>query len=245
MANYADITKIEAPSEATIGSQVTVRVFIKNLASVTTGIMVGGALEYGVTPWPTITFPTYYADFPPGQTYYFDGYFTMPSTKVKFHAYSYYYSTGYGWIPDDEMTKDISIIATWKQLDAVIFSIIAPVTATWKQLDSGIITVTPTAVWKKLDSGIITVTPTLLAEWKKLGSYTLTVKPTVEPPPPPPPVPETCSVDADCPEGYVCKDGKCVKTEIDWLPIALIGGGVGLMALSGKKPRRKRSAKKQ
>ena len=33
-----------------------------------------------------------------------------------------------------------------------------------------------------------------------------------------------CSVDADCPAGYVCKSGKCVKKEeTDWTTIAIVG----------------------
>ena len=33
-----------------------------------------------------------------------------------------------------------------------------------------------------------------------------------------------CSVDADCPAGYVCKNGKCVKKEeTDWTTIAIVG----------------------
>jgi len=52
----------------------------------------------------------------------------------------------------------------------------------------------------------------------------------------PPEIPETCSIDSDCPEGYVCKDGKCVKKEaFPWLPVVLIGGGVAIAALATKK----------
>jgi len=53
--------------------------------------------------------------------------------------------------------------------------------------------------------------------------------------------PVTCLVDADCPEGYICKDGKCVKEgkegEFPWLPVALITGGV-IITIAAVAPRR-------
>jgi hypothetical protein len=109
MALYAEITNIEVVSSAPAGSRVDVRVTIKNKYSATIGIMVGGTLEYGVTPWPGITFPNDWANFPPGQSYYFDGYFTMPQVNVKIHAYSYWYGDG-SWHFDDEKTKDVSVV---------------------------------------------------------------------------------------------------------------------------------------
>lgn len=109
MAQYADIVKIEAPSEAVAESRVDIGVHIKNLHSATIGIMVGGALKYGETPWPIITFPNDSADFPPGETYYFDGHFTMPDSDVTIHAYSYWYGSDGMWHFDDEMTRDVSL----------------------------------------------------------------------------------------------------------------------------------------
>jgi len=44
-----------------------------------------------------------------------------------------------------------------------------------------------------------------------------------------------CTIDADCPEGYVCKDGKCVKKAFPWEWLA-IGGAVvagSIMILTG------------
>ena len=250
---FADITKIEAPNESASGSQVEIKVYIKNISSVITGIMVGGALEYGASPWPSISFPNYQADFPAGQTYYFSGYFTMPSVKVKVHAYSYYYAIdeyGYGsWYLDDEMTKDISCsVVSWIKL-ATIGVAISPLTIKWIKLTTISVSITPLAIaagWVKLVPTIsIPITPlAIVTEWAKLGSLSVgIILKTVVLPPPPPPVPETCLVDSDCPEGYVCKDGKCVKEETNWLPIALIGGGaVALMTLTGKKPKEKSSS---
>lgn len=106
---YTEITSVEAPASAVAGSLVTVRVTIKNKYSSVIGIMVSGALEYGVTPWPTIAFPTAWANFPAGASYYFDGSFTMPAYAVVIHAYSYYYGGDGSWHYDDEKTRNISI----------------------------------------------------------------------------------------------------------------------------------------
>ena len=106
MAQYADIVEIIAPTEAPAGSRVDITVTIKNKYSSTVGIMVGGALEYGVTPWPGITFPTNWANVAGGITQSFNGYFIMPDKKVTIHTYSYYYA-GESWHFDDEMTKAV------------------------------------------------------------------------------------------------------------------------------------------
>jgi len=105
MAVYADIISIDAPGSAVVGERVDIKVKIKNKYSATIGIMVGGALDYGVTPWPQITFPSPQSNVPALSTYTFNGYFTMPNKNTIIHAYSYYYSAAeYGWIFDDEMT---------------------------------------------------------------------------------------------------------------------------------------------
>ena len=109
MGVYTDITGITAPSEAMEGSRVDITVKIKNLHSATIGIMAGGALEYGVSPWPGITFPENSANVGPGSTHSFSGYFTMPNKKVTIHAYSYYYASDGYWYFDDEMTKTVNL----------------------------------------------------------------------------------------------------------------------------------------
>ena len=109
MAQYADIVGITAPSEVMEGSRVDITVRIKNLYSSTIGIMVGGALEYGVSPWPGITFPESSDNVAAGSTRSFSGYFTMPNKKVTIHAYSYYYASDGYWYFDDEMTKTVDL----------------------------------------------------------------------------------------------------------------------------------------
>jgi hypothetical protein len=111
VAQYADIVEIVAPAEAFADSRVDITVRIRNKYSSTIGIMVGGALEYGVTPWPGITFPDNSENIPGGVTRSFAGYFTMPGKRVTVHAYSYYYGADGYWHFDDEMTKTVDLVS--------------------------------------------------------------------------------------------------------------------------------------
>jgi hypothetical protein len=111
MALYAQITEIVAPSQAVSGSRVDITVRIKNLYSATISLMVGGALEYGVSPWPDITYPQSGADVGAGATYSFHGYFYMPNKAVTLHGYSYWYGGDGSWHFDDEKTKGVSLAA--------------------------------------------------------------------------------------------------------------------------------------
>lgn len=106
---YTDIVEIVAPGEAVAGERVDIEVKIKNTYSATIGIMAGGALDYGETPWPTIDFPEYSANVAAGATHTFYGHFTMPDSDVAIHAYSYYYGSDGYWYFDDEKTKDIDV----------------------------------------------------------------------------------------------------------------------------------------
>ena len=109
MAQYADIVEIIAPGEAAGGSRVDITVRIKNTYSTAIGIMAGGALEYGVSPWPGITFPDQSANVDDGVTHSFNGYFNMPEKKVTIHAYSYWYGADGYWHFDDEMTRTVNL----------------------------------------------------------------------------------------------------------------------------------------
>ena len=108
MAQYADIIQIVAPAEATQGSRVDITVRIKSTYSSGIGIMAGGALEYGVTPWLGISFPEPSANVAGGVTHSFSGFFVMPDKKVTIHAYSYYYGADSSWHFDDEMTRAVN-----------------------------------------------------------------------------------------------------------------------------------------
>jgi len=109
MAYYADIVEIIVPSEAKPGDRVDITVRIKNTYSSSVGIMAGGALEYGVSPWPGISFPDPSANVDGGATHSFSGYFTMPDKRVTIHAYSYYYGSDGYWHFDDEMTRTVNL----------------------------------------------------------------------------------------------------------------------------------------
>jgi len=111
MAQYADIIEIVAPAEATQGNRVDITVRVKNTYSSAIGIMVGGALEYGVTPWPGISFPDPSTNVNAGVTQSFSGYFAMPDRKVTIHTYSYYYGADGSWHFDDEITKVVDLTA--------------------------------------------------------------------------------------------------------------------------------------
>lgn len=111
---YTDIVDIVAPSSAVAGARVDITVKIKNTYSSAIGIMVGGALEYGVTPWPQITYPTNSGNVNGGATKSFSGYFTMPNKAVTIHAYSYYYGVDNAWHFDDEATKNVSLGVVFK-----------------------------------------------------------------------------------------------------------------------------------
>jgi len=116
MAQYADIIEIIAPAEASNGSRVDITVRIKNTYSAAIGIMVGGALEYGVSPWPGITFPENSANVNGGATHSFSGYFTMPNKAVTIHAYSYWYGADGAWHFDDENTKNVALATLTPQV---------------------------------------------------------------------------------------------------------------------------------
>jgi hypothetical protein len=116
MAQYADVIEIVAPSQAAPGSRVDLTVRIKNLYSGAIAIMVGGALEYGVSPWPGITFPDYYANVDAGAICSFNGYFYMPDSRVTLHAYSYWYGADGYWYFDDELTKVINLASLIPQV---------------------------------------------------------------------------------------------------------------------------------
>ena len=117
MAQYAQIVEIVAPSQAAPGDLVNITVRIKNLYSAPIGIMVSGALEYGVSPWPGIQFPESSANIDGGVTYSFNGYFYMPDKGVTIHAYSYWYGADRYWYYDDEKIRSVGVSAVTPQIN--------------------------------------------------------------------------------------------------------------------------------
>jgi hypothetical protein len=96
---------------------VDITVRITNTYSSAIGIMVGGALEYGVSPWPGISFPEPSTNVDGGSTHSFRGYFIMPGKRVTIHAYSYWYGADGAWHVDDEMTKVINLTEVRYEFD--------------------------------------------------------------------------------------------------------------------------------
>ncbi len=109
MALYADIVEIVAPSQAAAGNRVDITIKVKNTYSAVISIMVGGALEYGVSPWPGIDVPENWVNVDGGATHSFIGSFIMPDRRVTIHAYSYWYGSDGYWYFDDEFTKSVEI----------------------------------------------------------------------------------------------------------------------------------------
>ncbi|KSV16588.1 hypothetical protein CY91_04600 [Dehalococcoides mccartyi] len=111
MAQYADIIEIVAPSQATSGNRVDITVRVKNTYSGVISIMVGGAMEYAVSPWPGIDFPDNWANVDGGAICSFPGSFMMPDKRVTIHAYSYWYRSDGYWYFDDELTRVVEVAA--------------------------------------------------------------------------------------------------------------------------------------
>ncbi len=109
MALYAQVIGVTVPGKAASGSTVNVSVKIKNLCSETISIMAAGWVELGGISSLWIAFPDYWANVGPGQTYTFEGYFTMPELATKVHAFSYWYGSDGLWYLDDEMVKQVSL----------------------------------------------------------------------------------------------------------------------------------------
>lgn len=116
MAQYADILEIVAPGQAAAGSRVEITIRVKNTYSGAIAIMVGGALEYGVSPWPGIEVPENWANVDGGAVRSFSGSFVMPDSRVTIHAYSYWYGSDGYWYFDDEMTKTVNLAALTPQV---------------------------------------------------------------------------------------------------------------------------------
>ncbi len=106
----ADITKVDAPSSAPAGEQVTVDVSVKNISSSDQYLAVTAV--YDSTSFP---FQFDYLLVSPGQTVIFRGLFAMPSINVRVTAWSWSWD-GSNWVQDDQMTKDIALAVSTPQV---------------------------------------------------------------------------------------------------------------------------------
>ena len=116
MAQYADVIEIVAPAQAAPGTRVDITIRVRNTYSGAIGIMVGGELEYGASPWPGIDLTENSANVDGGVTYSFGGSFIMPGGRVTIHAYSYWYGSDNYWHFDDEMTKIVNLMSQSPQV---------------------------------------------------------------------------------------------------------------------------------
>lgn len=111
--------------------------------------------------------------------------------------------------------------------------------AGWNMLKTITVTLTPSAEvvagWNLLKTITVTLTPSEeeVAGWNMLKTITVTLAPAGVPP--------VCVTDADCPAGYICVNGKCVKkpvpppSEVPWGWIAAGAVGVGGVVLLTEK----------
>lgn len=99
----------------------------------------------------------------------------------------------------------------------------------WNVLKTIDLTLTPSEVvvggWNVLKTIDITLAPSgvIVGGWNVLKTIDIILAPSG--------VPITCSVDADCPAGYICKDGKCVVKPFDWKWVAIGGAAVAALIL--------------
>lgn len=120
---YTEVTEVVVPSSAQVGTSVSVQVKIKNTHDEALDIMAGGALEYGVTPYPVIVFTDEETVVAAGETESFAGSFIMPDGNVVVHGKSYYYDEDdEAWYYDDELTASITVTAapTTSILDSIM-----------------------------------------------------------------------------------------------------------------------------
>lgn len=116
-----EITEVVVPTSAQVGASVSVQVKVKNITDSTVKIMAGGALGYGVIPWPAISFTTEAVEVAAGETQTFSGSFIMPESDVVVHGYSYYYDeTEEVWYFDDEATNGVTAVQAPSILDILL-----------------------------------------------------------------------------------------------------------------------------
>jgi hypothetical protein len=112
--------------------------------------------------------------------------------------------------------------------------------AGWKNVATLTITLIPgeeeVAGWALLRTITVTLAPGTgeVAQWKLVDTKTITlIIPTI-----------TCSIDADCPEGYLCMDGVCIKKEagFPWAALGIAGAAIAgtILIISGRRKKKEK-----
>jgi len=163
-----------------------------------------------------------------GETKEWSSFFYMPDgdALVTLHSYTWS-SSGYSL---DYTTQVLLHLTSEEEV------------AGWNLLKTMEVTLFPSveevAGWNLLKTITVTLSPSTeeVAGWNLLKTIEVTVLPSGEVPPP------ACTVDADCPEGYECVGGKCVKKKVEgevpwaWIAAGAVGIGGIVLLTGGKKP---------
>jgi hypothetical protein len=138
------------------------------------------------------------------------------------------------------MARLAEAVGNWYSIDTKDVTLtLSEVVGNWYPVDTIDVTLIPgeaVAGWYPVDTIDVTLIPgEAVAGWYPVDTIDVTLKP--------PSV--SCKIDADCPSGYKCVDGKCVKEgkEFPWEWI-LIGGGtalVGGVVISEKAGKKKKA----
>jgi len=112
MATYVDVTSIDTVSEADVGDEVTLKIYIKNTYSSEISLGVGvqlldadGNTITGLITWDTVT----EYDAEAGTTIAFQCHFTMPSSDVSAVVTAIYYGSDGVWYSGDSETISIAL----------------------------------------------------------------------------------------------------------------------------------------
>ena len=101
MGLYTEIQELVAPGSATEGERVDVSVRVRNIDLIHGHVVTCVAIYDG-----SAHFIDYSVIIPAGETYSFEGNFTMPNRDITIFAYSYY-PYGAEWIVDDQAQKNV------------------------------------------------------------------------------------------------------------------------------------------
>lgn len=165
LRTYLEIVKVEAPSDASYGTTVTINIYVKNKYTSRIFATVTGA--YDTTP---VTGDSHYIE--PGAQRIFGLSFTMPNKSVNLWIWAWYWTaTGWSTSPDDEYGPVTIALAKW--------ALLASKTLTVKRA------LPPVVGWTLLASKTLTVKVSAVPPpvgWMLLASTTVAVKPTAAPP---------------------------------------------------------------